>query len=309
MADTTTGDIQPMSTADIIDSAIGMYRDNFLPFFLITAIAYVPAVLAQILTTGMMANMQTMPEEGGDPFLWMGAFGLVMAAAWLVYAVAIPLAQGALIWAVSRRYLGKSITVADAYRVVWRRVWQILLVIVVTGVATMMGTLACLIPGLILWLLFSFSVPEVVLNDREALDGIRESWDLVRYDFWKVATTLILLGLLVGVASSALSAPVMIGVTALGSGTGASQFLLQALSQTVSVVVQALLQPVAVVGTILLYYDLRIRRDGLDLQLLAEAIETDTGGEHPSDAKPRREELFSNQVGDLPPRIDEESDD
>lgn len=306
MANTELRAIEPMSTADIIDSAISMYRHNFLPFFLITAIAYAPAVLAQILTSAMMANMETMPEEGADPLAVMAAFGLVVGAAWLVYAVAIPIAQGALIWAVSRRYLDQSITVAHAYQVVWRRVWQILVVIIITGIATMVGTLACIIPGLILWVMFSFAVPEVVLNDRTAFEAIQESWNLARYDFWKVATTLVLLALLVSVATYALTGPVMLGLSA--AATEASQFLLQALSQTISVVVQAVLQPVAIVGMILLYYDLRIRRDGLDLQLLAEAIEVDTSAETLPVPQPGKDDLFGDQEADLPPRIDSEGE-
>lgn len=304
MATNEATNIRPMALADIIDSAINMYRHNFLPFFLITAIAYVPAVLAQFATVMMLSRMGSLSEGGADMWLVGGTFVVVFTASWLVYAVAVPLAQGALIWAVSRRYLGRSISVGQAYAEVIQRFWQILLVILVTGAATMVGAMMCLIPGLILGVMLSFAVPEVVLNDRPAFEAIGESWDLARYDFWKVLSTLIVLSLLVAIVAQALAAPLTLGVFALSSVV--DEFLIQAVGQTLKVIVQAVLQPVAIIGTILLYYDLRIRRDGFDLQLLAASIETD--GESPGTRQDMNEPLILPENSQkLPPKIEQDT--
>lgn len=302
MAASEATNIRPMALADIIDSAITMYRHNFLPFFFITAIAYIPAVLAQFATVVMLSRMATLSDDGADMWLVGGTFAVVFIASWLVYAVAVPLAQGALIWAVSRRYLGESVSVGQAYAEVINRFWQILLVILVTGAATMFGAMLCLLPGLILGVMFSFSVPEVVLNDRPAFEAIGESWELARYDFWKVVSTLIVLSLLVAIVAQALAAPLTLGIFALSSA--AEQVFVQAVGQTIKVVVQALLQPVAIIGTILLYYDLRIRRDGFDLQLLAASIESD--GESAAVKQAMSEPpILQENSQKLPPKIEQ----
>lgn len=46
----------------------------------------------------------------------------------------------------------------------------------------------------------------------------------------------------------------------------------QALVNALSAVGQLVVQPIQIVGTVLLYYDLRMRKEGFDLVMMAEAI-------------------------------------
>ncbi len=268
--------IRPMGLADILDGALQLYRRNFGPFIGIAAIAWLPAVLLQLLALyWMFSGLPGMEAGGADdpmsvlPFIG-GAVGLA-AGGLVIYLIAVPLAQGALIWAVSRRYLGKSISIAEAYRQVLRRLGHLLVAVILTGLATMVGTIFCIIPGIVLSFMFSFAVIEVVLEDRDGVGAMQRSWQLVSYDFWKVVGTLLVLGLLVMFASTALSAPCEL-IALIPIGNESATALMTIIAQAIKSLIAVLLQPVGIVGTILLYYDLRIRKEGFDIELLARAM-------------------------------------
>lgn len=265
-----------MSLGDILDGALRLYRRNFGQFLGITAIAYVPAALLQLLASyWMLAGMFDVDTgSADDPMSMLPYFGGMMAlvvGSAPIYLIAVPLAQGALIWAVSRRYLGKSISIGEAYRQVLRRFGHLLVAVVLSGLAMLGGLVLCIVPGFVASLMFTFATIEVVLEDRDGVEGMRRSWQLVGYDFWKVFGTLLLLGLLVSVAAGALSAPFSV-LSMIPSQNDTPMPSLTLLSQAFSSLIQIVLQPVQIVGTILLYYDLRIRREGFDIELLARAV-------------------------------------
>ena len=268
--------IRPMGLGDILDGALRLYRRNFGQFLGIFAIAYLPAVLLSLVAMYWMFSGLLGAETGSAddptsmlPFLGGTiALGIGLVA---MYLIAVPLAQGALIWAVSRRYLGKSISIAEAYRQVLRRFGHLLVAVILTGLATLGGTLLCYIPGVIVSFMFSFATIEVVLEDRDGVEGMRRSWQLASYDFWKVVGTLVVLSLLVAIAVWALSAPFSL-ISAIPTQDENPMMGMNLAAQAISSLVQILLQPVQIVGTILLYYDLRIRKEGFDIELLAQAM-------------------------------------
>lgn len=268
--------IRPMGLGDILDGSLRLYRRNFGQFLGIVAIAYLPAVLLQLVAMYWMLSGMLSAQTGSadDPTSMLPYLGGTIALAFgsaAIYLIAVPLAQGALIWAVSRRYLGKSISIGEAYRQVLRRFGHLLVAVILTGLATLGGTLLCIIPGIVVSFMFSFATIEVVLEDRDGVEGMRRSWQLVSYDFWKVVGTLVVLGILVAAAAYALSAPFSL-ISMIPTQDGNPMAGLNLVSQAISSLVQIVLQPVQIVGTILLYYDLRIRKEGFDIELLAQAM-------------------------------------
>jgi len=292
-------DIRPMGLADILDSAIRLYRHNFGAFLGIVAIAWAPALAIQLYATywSMSLFISGQPSEVDFLSLAGGAMALVLAFA-VIYLVAVPLAQGALIWAISKRYLGQPIGIGEAYRVVVDKLGHIVLAIILTSLVVSAGMLACFIPGIVFAFMFSFTIPEVVLGNRTAVDAMKRSWELAAYDFWKVVLTLVVLGLLVAVIGTALGAPFQ-GVAMIPVSPD-KMTLLSTLSGGMRGLIQVILQPVQIVGTILLYYDLRIRKEGFDIQLLAEAMEKEgkTVAAQPTPS------LLADDTPPLPPRID-----
>ena len=300
--------IRPMGLADILDGSIRMYRHNFGSFLGIVAIAWAPALALQLFSTHwFMSVFMTGPQPDTDALPLLAGLGGMFLASVAVYAIAVPLAEGALIWAISKRYLGQAVTITDAYRVVLSKFGQILLAIVLTALIAVVGLAFCVIPGLVFAFMLSFTIPEVVLGNRSAVDAIRRSWELVSFDFWKAALTLFVLGLLVAMLGGALAAPSQF-ITLLPVHPD-SMILLYTLSGGVRALIQVVLQPVQIIGTILLYYDFRIRKEGFDIQLLAQAIEKrDTILPAARVTAAADTSLLAESAPRLPPKIDRSND-
>jgi len=106
----------------------------------------------------------------------------------------------------------------------------------------------------------------IVLEQLSGWRGLRRSWSLVRGLFWRIFGILLLVliirviiggivGALLGLAGSALDTNGQLIVTDV-AGTIANVFV----------------SPIAYIAVTLLYYDTRIRKEGFDIEMLAQTL-------------------------------------
>lgn len=129
------------------------------------------------------------------------------------------------------------------------------------------------------WVLFALA-PSVLLLERTGAAGaLKRSWRLVRPVFRRVLGIELLTSLIFLVASYVVALPLVSVTAALaGQHTAAHITILAVLAGGVGGLVSgALIRPFAAGVTTLLYCDVRLRRDGLDLLLPGGPDGTDTG--------------------------------
>lgn len=142
-----------------------------------------------------------------------------------------------------------------------------------------------------LWIKLAF-VPAALMIERLTLgQAIGRAWRLVRGSFWRTFGILLLITFIVQVAINIVSAPFSIAAT-LGAGLfnpAGDEFAglglaiaLNVVGLVVTVVVGAIGAVLTAAATALLYTDLRIRREGLDLDL-QQAVEQAAAGGTPAD--------------------------
>lgn len=270
--------IRPLGLSDIVDAAIRMYRHNFGPFLGIVAIAYVPVFLGQMLLVPVMMAAESSTGSGSAELTAMLPVLAILGVIVLTSMVSAPLSQATLIWAISERYLGRTCGVKDAYRAVFAKFGSVVTVMLGMGIATCIGGVLCIIPGVVIGILFSFSMAEVMINGKGARAAMERSWNLVLLDFWKVFVTLLVFGILFYILSTVLSIPLgLLAVIPMMVSDGASALYAQSVTHVLQVFVGVVVMPVQIIGTILLYYDMRVRHEGFDLQILAQSIEARGG--------------------------------
>jgi hypothetical protein len=223
----------------------------------------------------------------------------------LLLALATPVMQAAVAKAIASYYLGAVTSFGAVYRFALRK-WltligvMLLMGLVVGGVAIvcmipvglmigasggMMGNNASLailtgVMAVLLGLVALLAVTYVgtmlyfcglivVLEDSPAVAALQRSWSLVSGQFWRVFGTVLVLSLMVSIARSIMVYPIQFGLMLLGENM---LLVTHAVTQGVGVVAQLLTFPLMIAGTVLLYYDLRIRKEGFDLAAMAEAI-------------------------------------
>lgn len=116
---------------------------------------------------------------------------------------------------------------------------------------------------------FLFFTQAAVVENQGAVGALRRSWQLVRGSYWRVLGITLLIGLLSYILAT-LPAGIFGFLLQLIFADPINDFAIrQSLSVTVTSIAQMLVLPLQFIAFTLLYYDLRVRKEGYDLQLLA----------------------------------------
>lgn len=303
-----------MSAGDILDQAIRIYRRNFVPLVSIVAIVSVPIAVLQVIATLISFPFSSFFPSGSTDFdpdslnttrLLLGQALLYLVA--LVAAVAAIFQSAALTALVSERFLGRPITVRQAYGRALRRWLALLIAVFLIGLvnavvfgalfavffvpflgfgllgaesdssaSAVMGILSLVLCCLIFPALgvaiflntrWAFFIPAIVLENYNSTGGMGRSWRLVKGSFWRVALILFMLIILVYVFSLG---PILLA-TFLALAL-ASPALLAIVNSVATTLINIILSPLQFAALTILYYDLRIRKEGFDLQVQLQGL-------------------------------------
>lgn len=261
-------ELRPMGIGDILDTAMRLYIRRFVPFLVIVLIAYVPySFLDAAVTLGddPPFGPESAPGQGGP--LEGAGLGTVIGAllVFLFFAlVVIPLCQGALIHNISASYLGQEIGAVESYRRAFPRLVRLWIANILVGLAVVVGIILLVVPAVIFSLWFMLTTAVVMLENQSASGSLGRSRELMRGNLGKGFLLLLAVMLLYIIYA------IVVGAI-LGMVPWPSAFL-----QTfvLNLLIQMPILPLQLAAIILLYYDLRIRKEGFDMQQLAAAVET-----------------------------------
>ncbi len=232
--------LRPRSATEIIDASFQLLRRHYTQLVAVAVVALLPYIVLVALTGGTGSGSPTAV--------------LVLMAQWLCAA----LAEAAVIIGVSDAYLEGSVDIQRSLASTASRLPTILLAGVFRGFAFVVGLIAFVFPGIYVMLRTFAIIPVVVLEERSAGDSFRRSWDLAKGEVWKVFVTLLLAWLIFAV---------LYFVLVIVAGLLASRN--ERASSLMVAILLALVYPITGTVTTLLYYDIRVRREGFDLELMA----------------------------------------
>lgn len=261
-------ELRPMGIGDILDAIFRLYKTYFVPFVIIALVAYVPFALYTLvigLMTGTPSPVVT-PAYGpeGTVAVAPAATGTLIASfigLLLFVIIVLPLAQAALIYAISRGLLGEEVSAVAAFSQAKSRLLPLLGTQFLVGIIVMVGILLLIVPGIIFSLWFMIVAPVVVLERVGGTQALGRSRELMRDNLGKGFALLFVVNILVAVIE--FGAQTVLGILPL-------PFVLL---QVCLLLVQAVMLPIQTAPLILLYYDLRIRKEAFDLERLAESMQ------------------------------------
>jgi Membrane domain of glycerophosphoryl diester phosphodiesterase len=135
------------------------------------------------------------------------------------------------------------------------------------GVLLAVLALIALIPALIMvYVRTVVAVPAIVLEHVSGWHGLQRSWQLISGRFWPTFGRMLLLALIAGIMSSVIGAIVEVPGAALDPG---NSFVFSQLGGAIAAV---FVGPITYIGVTLLYYDIRIRKEGFDIEMLARSL-------------------------------------
>jgi hypothetical protein len=173
----------------------------------------------------------------------------------------MPLCAAALVHNISASYLGEDLTAGQSYARAAPRLLPLLGTQMLSTLVILLGLILLVVPGVIFSLWFLVIAPVVILERKAVTSALGRSRELMRDNLGKG----FMLGFVVGILSAILG-------FALGLLTSFVPWPHPTINAFVQTVLQALLLPIQTAPWILLYYDLRIRKEAFDLQMLAETL-------------------------------------
>lgn len=257
---------EPMSVGQILDRAFVLYRHNFARFIAIVAIVQVPVNLLMVVVRRILPQLAAGTATSAPELFLLSMFGLLLLLVLMIPAQQLSI--GALAKCVSESYLGNEATVGQVYRFVWPKLWRLLGATLLVLLIVIPSCLF-LVPGVMFYVWFMLTSQTIVIEDHGAIEGMTRSKSLIEGNFWKA------LGLFVVVFVIAW----IVGYVFKYAGDLITQWtgvkdplLLILITQPFLLIGEVLVAPISGAALILLYYDLRIRKEGFDLEMLARTM-------------------------------------
>jgi hypothetical protein len=310
-------DLRPLTLGELLDRSFGLYRRHFwlfvgimaLPSLLALAFGVVVAVFSpQPQGQAAMAAGQVDPSEMIGAVIWFGAASMGMLA---VYFVAYAVALGATTVAVSELYMGRPVTIKGSYLPLRGKVGRLALLMVLVsirlfgiaflGVVVIGGSAALGAVGspvlaalivlagmfgtalLWMWMVLRYAVviPAAVLEDETASDAIGRSIELTRGSLLRVFALLLFTMIVTYAVLAVFQGPFVFAAIAAGP-EGANAFWLNLMGTIAGSIGGAFTAPLLIVAFAVLYYDLRVRQEGLDLQVMLANLNAASGATAPA---------------------------
>jgi len=258
--------LRPLSTGELLDRTFFLYRTHFGLFLGLFALPHLFVLAYQCIGLTFQSPNPQLPNILLNAVWSMGAGFLSLAAS--------AASQAATVIAVSEVHLDRPAGVADSFSRVKGQILPVIGLSLLVGLAAGAACIALLVPGILLFVMWSLAVPAKVLENRGVLDSMSRSMDLTKGNRWRIFVIwllFILLGIGVGLL---LRWPVELaaGVSSIFAMQRTAP-VWQAALLGVSFISECLVGPLATIAFSLVYYDERVRKEAFDLQLMMTTLD------------------------------------
>lgn len=261
-------DLRPRTVWDIVDDAFDLYRENFVLFAGVTAVIFVPYFLLDL------ALRSALIRPGGSDAASGSLVYLLAVAPLTVIVYTLQAAPTAI--AVNDLLRGVRPSIGTVYARLVRRLLPLFLATVIFAIMCLFGVLLFYVGLLLMITYYAFVAQAVVLEGRGPLAAGRRSRDLTTSEANRVFGMVLLLGMLSALLSAALTSLLGLFVYAVPFFSSSEDSVARELrgnliGPLLSGMAGALLAPVQTITLTLLYFDLRVRHEGMDMEAQADA--------------------------------------
>lgn len=239
-----------MTAGEIMNNAVRIYGTQFPTLIRAVGVFIIPV---EILYAALFASRST---------------GAIVSE--LLLVITGQLAAAASLKAVSEAFLGHPTSWRSSVRFVWSRMAHVLLLALIEVVLVGIGFIL-IIPGIYLLVALLVATPALLLEGLDPISALKRSRELVKGLWFRTAGCYLLASIFVGLVALI---PTLLFIKANGSGAHATSSHPLA-AQIASVVTSLLTTPFMAAVVVLIYYDLRVRKEGYQLDDLARGVAVD----------------------------------
>jgi hypothetical protein len=294
--------LRPLSVGEILDASIKVYRRNFatmakailvvaIPFGLISAL-----IRASVSTSGTTISNISNPSTTSTPSASSVAANLTT---YLVSLLAAAVSTAVIYRVVGSAYLGNTSSwkesvlggLRKAHSVLWVTIMSIVgyaaiilipvvIIVLVAARSAGFGVLAGFLLGIPaicalvwFWVISQLAIPSLMLEGYKGPKAFLRASRLVRHLWWRSFGCMLLVSLIVGVLSSVVAGVIVALLLAFSNSNLATIAVLF----VSGVLTTVLFTPITASAFVVLSIDLRVRKEGYDIQLLANQLGSQPG--------------------------------
>jgi hypothetical protein len=242
-----------LDVGSVLQRTFGTWGSNLASFGVVGLVTYSPAFLliAVLAATGSLGRLG---ERAVD----------------LVTNLLTLILTGAVTYGVFRHLHGERAGIGEALRMGLSRAGAVWVTGIMMGIVVLLGFCALLIPGIVLLVRYWVAIPVAVIESPGASDSLSRSVELTEGNRWRIFAIAVLMFVVTVVVGAAL-----------GLGLGVLEGTLEAeeedatspLSLALITLVMIPLQCLAAVAPVIAYHDLRVGKEGVDIEELLKVFE------------------------------------
>jgi hypothetical protein len=297
--------LRPLSLGEILDVSIKICLAHWRTLLKAVLVVVVPVqILSTILTADYtvssfdFSSSKTTEQTVDELNQYLG--GLAISS--LLQLCAVLLATAACFRAIAKAYLGEATDWRSSLSFALHLAPSLLLLTVLYILGVLLGTAFFILPGIWLYVAWAFAMPVLLVEGLRGRKALRRSFELVQGRWWRTFGVIVVGFILAGIISTVVQGAFLIGIV-VGADNDALVLVLTTIAGIVGLAVSTPFQ--AALLTVL-YFDLRVRKEGFDLELLANEI----GGGAAPEPEPEPVTLTAPpslskrpRDGDAPPRL------
>lgn len=263
--------LRPMTLGELLDRGFSMYRQHFAMFVGIAALPHLLLLAVQFISVAMYPGKVGFSFAIASVLTFLG----IMVVSLAVGAAS----QGATVIAVSQLYLERPAGIADSFAGIRGRIVYLALIMIGVGIGVGLGFLLLIVPGVILALMWSLTIPVAVLEDKGLGDSVSRSAELTKGSRGRIFVVGVLYLVLLYTITLLWELPIFAAIGMFSRGHNPKDFPLwiQVATPLGSFFTQCILGPIFSIILTLIYYDQRVRKEAFDLQHMMATLDGTPG--------------------------------
>jgi hypothetical protein len=296
--------LRPMSTGELMDRTLVLYRKHFQLFIGIASLGPATYLLFQLLTIGSASLRTGSPNRVG--VLPGAAVGFGFIAGFFIMLAGMAISHAATVKAVAAVHLGREIKIGEAYRSLKGRFWRVMgvffciallaglvvfgagvtIVILALVIRTMSGAdagqggqvfaaiigfgtfLIIGITAIVVWTRYALAIACCVVEDLGVVKSIRRSAALSKGSRFRIFLIYIVFVILTVIFGAVLG-----GLAGAAGSLTSNVTVRLILIYLAGFIAGALTGPLATIGIALVYYDERVRKEAFDLHFMMSSLD------------------------------------
>ncbi|RKQ94020.1 hypothetical protein C8N24_3896 [Solirubrobacter pauli] len=269
-----TPSLRPLSLGEILDAGIKVCTRHWKTLALCVIVPLLPLSILQVLLIGSIdaEQLEFLPEtdtsttsaDDIEAGVWvtLGITALIGVVSFLVVNTAC-------FKAVADAWLGATPEAGRSLRFGISRAPRIFVLSLIAAPPVLLGFVLCLVPGFWLVTVWSLALAASLFERVGPFKALGRSYGLIRERFWATLLLLIVSWLLVGILGGIISSIPSAFAEIFASENRLAAAVANVVGTTLGNVIT---YPFSAAVLTILYFDQRIRKEGFDVQMLAEGL-------------------------------------